>query len=353
MRLATFSLVIVIASGCSITETDGQSPSPSAPQNDGGAKSDGGDAKTSTPCVPGAPELLADDESGPSAIVADATHVYWLRFKESTLVRAPVGGGDIEVFWEKAARFDLAIDDKNVYVASEEGLVAIDKTAKTRTVVGSGKTSRGIAVHGGNVAWTSDGRATYSSNESNNKYFGERAGLWSGFRTIALDDTAVYDASRGAEVIRFPLDGSPEERLMLAANVTLRSNATHLFTVGPHVMDFAFPNRKGVLYMPKAGGEPKLMELVATTPLEVAILGPVDMAVEGDEVFIVGSAGVHWARVGESFKPLTSKPTVSELQPTSGNNGIAVNATHVFWTGHGLDGAARSKGQVYRVARCK
>jgi hypothetical protein len=114
----------------------------------------------------------------------------------------------------------------------------------------------------------------------------------------------------------------------------------------------------GVSYVAKSGGEVKTLNkgvLSDGMPMNVKAI---DLAIDGETMFALTEFGVQWARVGDaSFQALHKTLTLSGLDPSSGNNGIATTATHVFWTGdageYDANGMDTPRGQVYRIARCK
>jgi hypothetical protein len=346
LRSAFFAFVTLATCACgSSGGTGSQSTAPA----DGDAGSSGNDASDASghACVAAEPEVVADNEPAPTAIVADAAHAYWLRFSDKALVRAPVTGGPVEILEDKAGSYDLAIDDGNVYLASTAGIVAIDKASRSKTKLGDASWTRGIAARGGYVVWESSGVTLWST--AGSKTLRPSTGSARGFRNIAIDGTTIYDATGSLKVERFGLDGASLGQLPLESGLSLRVGETHVYAA--HLTG-ATP---GVSYVAKSGGEVKTMafgEMIddkgQRTP---SALAPIDIAVDGDTVFALTSFGVQWARLGEaSFHAMQSMPTLSEAVPSTGNNGIAVNATHVFWTGRNL---GNGRGQVYRIARCK
>lgn len=176
---------------------------------------------------------------------------------------------------------------------------------------------------------------------------------------MAVDGTTVYDATGSLMVERFGFDGSSLGQLPLESGLSLRVGETNVYSAH---MSGATP---GVSYVAKSGGDVKTMGMGGMGELiddkgqrKPSALAPIDIAVDGDTVFALTGFGVQWARVGEaSFHAMQTKATLSGAAPSTGNNGIAVNATHVFWTG-GVpnlsgDGGLATRGQVYRIARCK
>jgi hypothetical protein len=331
--------------------TPGASGGPGAP----GAQPDGG-GSTSSACKPQAPEIVAADVPAPTAIVADATHAYWLSFSEFVLMRAPVAGGPPERILEKVFGHDLAIDDQRVYVVSSNGLVGVDKATKTWKKVGHSISTRGMAVKGTNFVWVDSSLWLQSTgpNAVQTKEIRKSNGSSSGFRNVAMDETTVYDATESFKLLRVGLDGSDQGSTEVNTGLSVKVGTTNVYIADPSTPT------GGIHVVPKKGGKATTIskgEIVTDTGMRFPTsLVPYDVAVDGETVFALTAFGVQWARPGETtFHSLQSQPTVSGADILGGGNGIAVNATHVFWTGrlpHVEGSGAPVRGQVYRVARC-
>jgi hypothetical protein len=349
----SLSLAGLVACGAGSDSDGGGATDPTTtPGSPTGSANGGAGGTTAAPCAPADPQLIADNEPAPTAIVADGTHVYWLRYETRTLVRAPAAGGAVEEVLSGVGSYDLAIDDENVYAASTKGLVAVNKTTLATSKVGDAVSTRGVAVRAGNVAWETFGVTLRAKGQSAKKVR-PTSGVSSGFRNVAIDDATIYDATGASKVARFGFDGKALDPLPLPSGASLRVGDAHVFSVKPSGVT------PGVSFVPKAGGAVTTIDMGELVddkgerrPFKLV---PYDLAIDGDELYVLSAFGVQWARVGDtSFRAMQKTGTVSGASPEAGNNAIAVNPTHVFWTGSLPDfTSGKTRGQVFRIARCK
>lgn len=78
-------------------------------------------------CVP---MLVIDKQNYPEVVVVDATHIYWTTrgtvpaFKDGTIMKAPIAGGDVVQLASAQARpLGLAVDASSVYWTSDNGTI--------------------------------------------------------------------------------------------------------------------------------------------------------------------------------------------------------------------------------------
>ena len=270
-----------------------------------------------------APTVLAPGRSGPWAIAADGTNVYWT--ENGGVMSVPQGGGAPAVLAQASSSHAIAVDAENVYWADSSGVMRVPIDGGAPMTLFSGPTdAQGLAVDATRVYWTDLTAGTVMSVP---RAGGAATVLASGVRNamgIAVDGAqAVWAIGQPGAIEMVPVTGgsatklasdqdSPQQVAIDALNVYWTNNGAGT-TLG------------SVLEAPLMGG-----------PTITLATGQIDAV--GLAVASVQGAGTYVYWVDGAAGTLMATPAIGGFQPMQLASGlgrperIAVGPDSLYWT---------------------
>jgi hypothetical protein len=282
-----------------------------------------GGACTASTCQP---VVLTSTQNHPSGIAVDSSFVYWTNRASGTagsVAKMPINGGAVTTLATSLdAPFPIAVDASRVYWANPVNpgnVMSVPLGGGTPTTYASGRNApSAIAVDGTNLYWA-EVSGVYSVPIAGGSIF-TLVGISNPQRPIcptglAIDASNAYwsDGCLGSIVGKVPLGGGTVVSLLggVAAGIVIDASDAYFVQVG-------------TLYkVPLAGG--------AATTLATNIGGT--QIIAEDATYLYTPSLVQIPKAGGTPVTLAS----------SDPNGIAVDATAVYWT----DGAT----SVLKVAK--
>ena len=173
--------------------------------------------------------VLASAQNEPTALVVDATHVYWLNSgTDGGLMKVPIDGGTPVVLASGQSNpGSIALDTANIYWVTTNTVMKVPKVGGAPSVLASGQpTPNSIATDGTYVYWTNFGYQPMGSTVLNSVMKvaisgGTPVTLASDARiaSIATDGTSVYWSTREGYVRKMPATGGQAETLVSQSRV--------------------------------------------------------------------------------------------------------------------------------------
>jgi hypothetical protein len=305
-------------------------------------------------CTGGGGELLSVHANAVSTIALDDDNVYWIETSRDattcdptngTIYRIPKTGGDEVVLVHQGCADDLVVADGQLYwTAGGEyeyagGVFTMPVTGGTPLQLTASSAHR-LAIDATNLYWTSGQPGDGGSGQVSQmpRGGGNILTLSSGElgrEGIAIDTTSVYwtepngDSFENGEIVKAPIGGTGSDDVVLAEGF------------GPDVggAPYYIAVRGGMVYWTGAN-------TISSAPIGGGG-GAADVIASGDWIqsaIAVDDARVYWndGFTGRLFAMLRDGgPVISLVDRESGGEGIALDATHAYFSGP--DG-------LYRVA---
>ncbi|WP_437674535.1 DUF5050 domain-containing protein [Sorangium sp. So ce131] len=160
-------------------------------------------------------DILADGQTYPLGIAADAANVYWTSQDQGTVMKVSVDGGEVvAVATGQDSPRGIAVDATHVYWVNEGGSVMKAPIAGGELVmIADGQAKpRDIAVDAESVYWTNDGGTVVKAPIAGGELVALAAEQRNP-RNIAIDAVHVYWTNDDGTVKRVPLGGGQPETL--------------------------------------------------------------------------------------------------------------------------------------------
>ncbi|WP_437938124.1 hypothetical protein [Sorangium sp. So ce341] len=154
-------------------------------------------------------EILADGQTYPMDIAADAANVYWTSADQGTVMKVPVQGGDaVALATAQESPLGVAVDATHVYWVNEGGTVMkVPIEGGDVVTLAEGQTKpKDIAVDADFVYWTNDGGTVMKATLDGGGPFTLAEGQRNP-RKLAIDAESVYWTNDDGTVKKVPVGG--------------------------------------------------------------------------------------------------------------------------------------------------
>jgi hypothetical protein len=333
--------------------TEAEAPDASVDASDDASDSADADA-ASVPFDAGAGVVvLADNQQAPSFVVVDQTSVYWTTYdvgRTYVMKTSLEGGSPVTLAIGPGAPFGLAVDGANVYwtqsaVGGSGSVMSVPLDGGPSVPLAVGQTQPiGPAVDSTSIYWSErDGhvmRASLDGAAPSVLAVGQTAPS-----AVAVDPTSVYWTSQYSDpdsgvfsvpaVMRAPLDGGAPTLVGTTGGLSLVS-----FAVNGAAAYWSDANCSVQMALTDGG---------ASSPLASADTWSCPLFMGGGGIAADGTS-VYWAvqsnqdspmglivKVLASGEPDASNPVATLAVGQSTPVGVAVDATHVYWTNSGVN----------------
>jgi hypothetical protein len=232
----------------------------------------------SVPIRGGEPVTLASSpHDSPHSVAVDATNVYWAT--DSSIMKAPLGGGAASVVGKAYEADAVAVDEQNVYWGALSTIEAAPiGGGKTTTVVFNPGRPMGLAFRDGNILWADDRDRRVMTLKLGTHNRTVLASGGQNCQNLAVDATYAYWTDTGAGTVsRVPLAGGNP--------VTLATGQDGPGAIAVDTGNVYWTTRTSVMKLSLHGGTPHYV---------AADRRPVSIALD--------ATSIYWLDEGDRFK---------------------------------------------------